>query len=95
MRLAMNYQMQQIDRSAIDTYGIPSIVLMENAGKVVVDEIIKMKGQYQKVVIVCGPGNNGGDGFVIARHLFNLGVTVKVFVVGEISELNHDAMLNY
>ena len=95
MRLAMNYQMQQIDRSAIDTYGIPSIVLMENAGKVVVDEILKMKGQYQKVVIVCGPGNNGGDGFVIARHLFNLGVTVKVFVVGEISELNHDAMLNY
>lgn len=95
MRLAMNHQMQQIDRKAIDEYGIPSIVLMENAGKVVVDEILKMRDQYQKVVIVCGPGNNGGDGFVIARHLYNLGVTVKVFVVGEISELNHDAMLNY
>ncbi|MDK9710879.1 NAD(P)H-hydrate dehydratase [Acidaminobacter sp.] len=95
MRLAMNHQMQQIDRKAIDEYGIPSIVLMENAGKVVVDEIMKMRNEFQKAVIVCGPGNNGGDGFVIARHLFNLNVPVKVFVVGEVSELNHDSMLNY
>ena len=95
MRLAMNHQMQQMDRNAIEFYGIPSIVLMENAGKVVVDEIIKRRDQFQKAVIVCGPGNNGGDGFVIARHLYNLNVPVKVFLVGEVSELNHDAMLNY
>lgn len=95
MRLAKNHQMQHIDQKAIEIYGIPSIVLMENAGKVVVDEIMKMRAQFEKVVVVCGPGNNGGDGFVIARHLFNLGVKVKVFIVGEVSGLNHDALLNY
>jgi NAD(P)H-hydrate epimerase len=95
MLLAMNHQMQALDKKAIETYGIPSIVLMENAGKVVVDEIIKARNTYSKVIIVCGPGNNGGDGFVIARHLYNLFVPVKVFVVGKASELNHDAMLNY
>lgn len=95
MKMAMNQQMQAIDKIAIETYGIPSIVLMENAGKVVVDEIMKIRNTFNKTIIVCGPGNNGGDGFVIARHLFNLEVPVKVFIIGKISDLNHDARLNY
>ena len=89
-------QMQAIDRQAIDGFAIPGITLMENAGIGVVQELQKRFPDLpqKKVFIFCGKGNNGGDGFVIARHLANLGAEVKVLSVGKLSELKGDAGIN-
>lgn len=90
-------EMRECDRIAIDVLGIPGIVLMENAGRGVVDEIEKKygnpKGKF--FLIVCGKGNNGGDGFVAARHLYNRGARVKVVLLGKASELRGDAAINF
>ncbi len=73
--LASAEQMQQYDRTAIHGLGIPGLLLMENAGRAVVDAVDRSVGglRSQRVAVVCGKGNNGGDGFVIARHLANRG----------------------
>ena len=88
--------MQAIDRSAIDDFGIPGLVLMENAGLAVASLIHEnVPGLLEKkVVIVCGKGNNGGDGFVIARHLFIDGVPVDVLLLGKRQQLKSDARVN-
>ena len=90
-------QAQQIDRFAIEKLGIPSIVLMENAGRLTAAEIIKKLNARRKnhVVIFCGSGNNGGDGFVVARHLLSCGIKVKVFLIGKHQELKQDPATNY
>lgn len=90
-------QMQEIDQLAIKEYGVPSICLMENAGRAVAHEILKcLKGRKNsKVCIFCGLGNNAGDGFVVARHLINASVKVKVFLSGKSEKLKNDALLNY
>lgn len=88
--------MQRIDKRAIREFGIPGLVLMENAGLGIVS-LIKEKFpdlRRKKVLIIAGKGNNGGDGFVIARHLFNDGIDVTVLIVGKLSELQGDAGLN-
>jgi NAD(P)H-hydrate epimerase len=72
---------RQLDRRATEEFGVPGIVLMENAGRGVADKLCEL-GIAGTVVICCGPGNNGGDGFVIARHLDLRGVAVKVFTWG-------------
>lgn len=64
--------MRALDRRAVVQYGIPSILLMENAGRAVAEEVRKLNPR--RVVLYCGSGNNGGDGFVAARHLTNQGV---------------------
>jgi len=81
-------EMQELDRRTIEEYGIPGMVLMENAGRSVALEALKMLKQPTKatVSVICGTGNNGGDGFVAARHLFNSGVKVKVFYLGNLKE---------
>ena len=89
-------EMQDIDKRCIEECGIPGILLMENAGRGAV-EILKRKFPgigSQKIIIFCGKGNNGGDGFVIARHLFNMGAEVLVLLAGKIPELKSDAGLN-
>ncbi|GAI58444.1 unnamed protein product, partial [marine sediment metagenome] len=72
------------DSWAIDTLGIPGVVLMENAGRscaeLIKDKLAGVAGP--RVCIFCGTGNNGGDGYVIARHLLNRGFKVAVIVVG-------------
>ena len=83
---------RDLDRRAIEEYGIPSIVLMENAGRACVPEVLSLGasldgGSDRPVVVLCGPGNNGGDGFVIARTLHNLGTSARVFFVGAPSKL--------
>lgn len=90
-------RMQEIDRLAQSRYGIPSIVLMENAGRAVAEEALEvLKNLKNKsVVCVCGKGNNGGDGFVSARHLINYGFDVKVFLAARPCELQGDARVNY
>lgn len=88
-------QARAFDKFAQEKLGIPSIVLMENAGRSAAEVVLKMLGKKKKVVVVCGVGNNGGDGFVAARHLANAGVNVQVFVVGKISKLKPDPKTNY
>lgn len=90
-------QIQRLDRIAIERYGVPSIVLMENAGRAVAEEVKKsLRGEKKpRVCVICGLGNNAGDGFVIARHLANAGIPTKTFLVGKANQLKHDAAVNY
>ncbi|HET6574569.1 MAG TPA: NAD(P)H-hydrate epimerase, partial [Fimbriiglobus sp.] len=74
-------EVRELDRRAIDGYGVPGIVLMENAGRGCAELLMRLNPERKPTVILCGPGNNGGDGFVIARHLDNHGWPVKVWYV--------------
>ena len=89
-------QMRAIDRWAIDEMGIPGIVLMENAGATIVRRLAEIIPDLssKKIIIFCGKGNNGGDGFVMARHLSNLGTNVTVLLAALITELKGDAKTN-
>jgi NAD(P)H-hydrate epimerase len=92
---------REVDRAAIADYGIPGIVLMENAARALADEAIRMLATAGckpgrtpgSVLIVCGPGNNGGDGYASARHLHNHGVAVTLAPIGEPRE-GSDAAVN-
>ena len=90
-------QIQKLDLLAIEKIGIPSLVLMENAGRQVAEEVIKkLKGKRLPFVcIACGLGNNAGDGFVAARYLVNAGVKTVVYLVGMKQKLKNDALINY
>jgi len=94
MKLALASEMRELDRRAIKEYGIPGMVLMENAGRGVVSHMLHAWGPVKgkKVVVFCGKGNNGGDGLVIARHLHNTGAKVKVFIFSD--EMTGDALVN-
>ena len=89
-------QVRVVDQWAIDTLGVPGVVLMENAGRSCA-ELIKEKlaeTSRPKVCIFCGMGNNGGDGYVIARHLLNGGFQVTVVICGDRSKIKGDAKIN-
>ncbi|MFQ5491246.1 MAG: NAD(P)H-hydrate epimerase [Phycisphaerae bacterium] len=90
-------QIRDVDRLAIEELGIPGVVLMENAGRAAAEQIryrVRSK-QGHRAVIFCGPGNNGGDGFVIARHLTNHGIAVVVFLAGDPARLSPDCATNH
>src|SRR4051812_28809680 len=87
-------EVRDIDRRAIEEFGVPGVVLMENAGRGAV-EVLRLLGIAGRVVICCGKGNNGGDGFVIARHLDNAGVPVSVWLFARPEELSGDAAITY
>lgn len=97
MEYVSAHQMKQIDKYTIEDFGIPSIVLMENAGRGASQTALDMlsNATNKKVICVCGKGNNGGDGFMCARHLVNKGVEVEVFLMGESSQLKGDAKINF
>ncbi len=88
--------MRGLDRTAIDTVGIPGLILMENAGRAFVDELEKGAGPVagRLVAVVCGKGNNGGDGFVIARHCANRGAEVRCILVRPARSTAGDARTN-
>lgn len=87
-------QSRDVDRRAVAEYGMNSLVLMENAGRGCAD-VLERLGIRGPVVIGCGKGNNGGDGFVIARHLELRGHTVRVLLWAEPAELRGDAAANW
>jgi len=96
-RIVSSEEMRWCDETAINQYGIPGMLLMENAGRGVV-EIIKLifpALESQKVLVVCGKGNNGGDGFVIARLLSNSNAQIQVLLMASPSELKGDAKTNF
>lgn len=87
-------QARALDRRAIDGIGVPGVVLMENAGRGIA-ELVRSLGVFGTVAVCCGPGNNGGDGFVIARHLDNARVPVRVFLFSDPARLSGDAAVNH
>lgn len=95
MRLADALTMRNLDKAAIEDYGIPGVVLMENAGRGTFELLRARAGEALKagVVVLCGKGNNGGDGFVVARHLHNHGIPVHVFLFARQEELKGDAAI--
>lgn len=87
--------MRALDRHSIDVLGVPGDLLMESAGRAVVEVVLAERaGAAGPVLVVCGAGNNGGDGFVVARHLHLLGVPVRVLLIGERRKLRGDAAAN-
>src|SRR5919204_3055660 len=93
MRVLNTAQMREADRFTIEEIGIPSLVLMENAGRQVVAAI---EAAYEarlngRVAVLCGRGNNGGDGFVVARTLLQRGIDASVFVIGSLADVRGDA----
>jgi NAD(P)H-hydrate epimerase len=88
---------REIDRRAIEEFGLPGVVLMENAGRGAADSV-RFEAQRLKarrVAVVCGGGNNGGDGFVVARHLANHGLVVEAFLAADPARLSADAAVNH
>ena len=96
MRILNAAQMREADRCTIDEVGIGSLVLMENAGRQVVAAIeAAYESQLdERIGILCGKGNNGGDGFVVARTLIQRGVDATVFVIGTVADVRGDARTN-
>lgn len=97
MRLVNREEIRQADALAITEYGIPGVVLMENAGRSLAEQAFHMLEERggKKAVIICGGGNNGGDGFVAARHLHNLGYGIRLYLLASPESLKGDALLNY
>lgn len=96
MRILNTQQMREADRRTIDDVGLPSIVLMENAGR---QAVAAMEAAFEdlatsKVGVLCGRGNNGGDGFVVARTLAQRGIEAMVFLLGSVGDVRGDARVN-
>jgi NAD(P)H-hydrate epimerase len=88
-------QMRCLDRYTIETLGVPGELLMECAGRVVAAEVLSELASGSSVWVVCGSGNNGGDGLVVARHLHLLGVAVRIVWLGDPSRLRGDPASNW
>src|SRR6516225_3216835 len=87
-------EVRELDRRAIEDYGVPGVVLMENAGQGAAELLLNL-GIHGRVLVCCGKGNNGGDGFVIARHLANRSVSIQVLLCASREELTGDALINF
>ncbi|PYR89971.1 MAG: bifunctional ADP-dependent NAD(P)H-hydrate dehydratase/NAD(P)H-hydrate epimerase [Acidobacteria bacterium] len=96
MRVLNTQQMREADRQTIDEIGIPDVVLMENAGR---QAVAAMEAAFEdlaasRVGVLCGRGNNGGDGFVVARTLAQRGIDAIVFLLGSVSDVRGTARTN-
>src|SRR5437870_410276 len=96
MRILTPAQIREVDRLTTEQFGIPSLILMENAGMRVAEVL---EGRFEDleertVAILCGKGNNGGDGFVVARQLIQKGCFPFVFLFGAEADVKGDALTN-
>jgi hydroxyethylthiazole kinase-like uncharacterized protein yjeF len=91
MKIVTASEMREIDRATSERFGVPSMTLMENAGTAVADFLISQHPSAKRFGIICGKGNNGGDGFVTARKLHQAGKDVRVLLLAERAELRGDA----
>jgi ADP-dependent NAD(P)H-hydrate dehydratase / NAD(P)H-hydrate epimerase len=91
MRIVSAAEMREIDRATSERFGVPSLTLMENAGSAVARFILSAYPQAERVGILCGKGNNGGDGFVVARKIVEAGRAVRVLLLCDPEELRGDA----
>ena len=88
-------QAKALDKKALKIFGISTLVLMENAGRLIAEEVLTVcKNKQVKVSIFCGTGNNGGDGFCAARHLLAQGIKAKVYLAGKVSAVENEARVN-
>lgn len=97
MKILTAAQMQDVDRVTTERYGVPSLTLMENAGRSMVKFLQQQFSplEEQEIVILCGRGNNGGDGLVVARMLRELGIKPRVLMLVDPERLSGDAAINY
>jgi ADP-dependent NAD(P)H-hydrate dehydratase / NAD(P)H-hydrate epimerase len=93
MKIVSAAEMREIDRATSEKFGVPSLTLMENAGAAVVDHV--RVSSDEKVIVLCGKGNNGGDGFVVARLLHEKKKSVHVLLLADPAELKGDAAVMY
>src|SRR5436305_11006468 len=91
MKIVTAAEMREIDRVSSERFGVPSLTLMENAGTAVAAFAASQYPSLKRVTVVCGRGNNGGDGFVAARKLHEAGKDVQVLLLAERSDLRGDA----
>ena len=91
MKIVAADEMRAIDRATSERFGVPSLTLMENAGTAVADYVLSHYPAAKRVVIFCGKGNNGGDGFVAARRLHQQGKKIQVILLAEPADLRGDA----
>jgi hydroxyethylthiazole kinase-like uncharacterized protein yjeF len=91
MKIVSAAEMREIDRITTEKYGVSSLTLMEKAGSAVADFVLGEYPQAERIVAVCGKGNNGGDGFVAARKLYEAGKKVQVLLLADPTEVKGDA----
>jgi ADP-dependent NAD(P)H-hydrate dehydratase / NAD(P)H-hydrate epimerase len=96
MKILTAAEMKQVDRLTTSRYRVPSLSLMENAGRSVAEFIRSRfsKLAQRRIVVLCGKGNNGGDGFVAARHLLKMGAKPSVYFIGDLRDVKGDAATN-
>jgi len=96
MKILTAKQIREIDQLSSTQFGIPSILLMENAGMRIVEALQKRFDDFEdlNIGIVCGKGNNGGDGFVVARQLIQKGMAPAIFLLGQEEDVSGDARIN-
>ncbi|TWT76222.1 Bifunctional NAD(P)H-hydrate repair enzyme Nnr [Planctomycetes bacterium CA13] len=87
-------EVRQVDKTAIETFGMSGLVLMENAGRGAAERIAAIVPTNDPITILCGKGNNAGDGYVIARHLERLGRQVTILSIVDLESLSGDAKVN-
>lgn len=97
MRYVTSAEMKKIDQTARDKFGIPALLLMENAGRAAAHEALSIlkRRRSGRISILCGYGNNGGDGFVAARHLLNENMKVDLYLIGRAKPLSPEAKVNF
>jgi NAD(P)H-hydrate epimerase len=88
-------EVRELDRRTVNGFGVPGVVLMENAGRGCAELLMRLNPERAPTAILCGPGNNGGDGFVIARHLDNHGWPVSVQIVARHNRQAGDSDVNF
>src|SRR5438093_111456 len=91
MKIVTAAEMREIDRLTSERFGFPSLTFMENAGTAVAEVVLAEYPSARRIGVICGKGNNGGDGFVAARRLHEAGKDVRVLLLAERSELRGDA----
>ena len=91
MKIVTAPEMREIDRVTSERFGVPSLTLMENAGTAVAEFTLSQYPAAKRITVICGKGNNGGDGFVIARKLHESGKDVRIVLLADRSELRGDA----
>ena len=96
MKIVTAAEMREVDRFTTERHGVPSLTLMENAGRSVAEFIRDRFAplERRRMVVLCGKGNNGGDGFVVARHLREMGANVSVYLFASADEIRGDAAAN-
>src|SRR6266705_1271282 len=95
MKIVTSAEMREIDRVSSEKFGVPSLALMENAGSAVAEFALTAYPSAKSFGVICGKGNNGGDGFVVARKLHEAGREVRVLLLADPSELRGDAAANF